>query len=79
MNFQNNELDDIIDKIIYKVGEEIKASGEYKKKIKKLTWENEKLKSEIYMQNNRILRYSYEVADLMKENRKLKKEVEENG
>ena len=43
-----------------------------------LKYDNTKLKSEIGRQNNIISRYSYQVADLLKENKKLKKELEED-
>lgn len=77
MDFNDKDLEQLVDLIIDKIADKLKKIKELENENSYLKYNNTKLKSEIGNQNNIILRYSYQVADLIKENKKLKKELEE--
>lgn len=77
MDFNDQDLEQLVDLIIDKIADKLKKIKEFENENSWLTYDNTKLKSEISNQNNVIYYYSSQVSDLRKENKKLKKELEE--
>jgi len=77
MDFNDKDLEQLVDLIIDKIADNSKKVKELEKENSYLKYDNTKLKSEISNQNNVIYYYSSQVSDLIKENKKLKKELEE--